>query len=105
MSMPAEHMSMNPTLAELLQGFAGAPAIPIRGIASDSRLLKAGDLFLACDGDNSHGVEYIGDAVTAGVAAIAWDSSTTTAPANAEGVPMVAVPGLAQHLGPVYTAG
>lgn len=101
MSMPAEHMSMKPTLAELLQGIAGAPAIPIRGIASDSRLLKPGDLFLACGGDNSHGVEYIGDAVTAGVAAIAWDSSTTTTPGNAAGVPMVAVPGLAQHLGEI----
>jgi UDP-N-acetylmuramoyl-L-alanyl-D-glutamate--2,6-diaminopimelate ligase len=101
MSMPAEHMSMKPTLAELLQGFANAPAIPIRGIASDSRLLKPGDLFLACGGDNSHGVDYIGNAVAAGVAAIAWDSSTATPLANAAGVPMVAVPGLAKHLGEI----
>ena len=47
MSMPAEHMHPRPTLADLLQGFAAAPAIEIRDISSDSRDLEPGDLFLA----------------------------------------------------------
>jgi UDP-N-acetylmuramoyl-L-alanyl-D-glutamate--2,6-diaminopimelate ligase len=101
MSMPAEHLTTKPTLAELLQGFADAPAIPVQNIASDTRSLRPGDLFLACGGDNSHGLDYIADAVTAGVVAIAWDSSTADAPNAEVGVPMIAVPGLAQHLGEI----
>ena len=101
MSMPAAHLTTNPTLADLLQGFATAPAIEIRNISSDSRALKPGDLFLACGGETSHGLDYVADAVTAGVAAIAWDSSTAEAPAAEVGVPMIPVPDLAQHLGEI----
>jgi UDP-N-acetylmuramoyl-L-alanyl-D-glutamate--2,6-diaminopimelate ligase len=101
MSMPAEQMTSKPTLADLLHGFATAPAVEIRDICSDSRTLKPGDLFLACGGENSHGLDFVADAVTAGVAAIAWDSSTTEAPAAEVGVPMIAVPDLARHLGEI----
>ena len=101
MSMPAEHLTTTKQLADLLAGFADAPAIEIHGIASDSRALKRGDLFLACGGDNSHGLDYLCDAVTAGVAAVAWDSSTSDAPNTEVGVPMVAVPNLAKRLGEI----
>ena len=101
MSMPAEHLTTTITLAELLRGFADAPAIRIQGISSDSRQLKPGDLFLACAGHSSHGLDYVGDAVSAGVAAIAWDSSTADYPAGDVGVQMVAVEGLAQHIGEI----
>jgi UDP-N-acetylmuramoyl-L-alanyl-D-glutamate--2,6-diaminopimelate ligase len=101
MSMPAEHLITQPTLAELLQGFADAPAINITGIASDSRALKPGDLFIACGGESSHGLDYLADAVAAGVAAIAWDSSTADVPEGEVGVPMVAVTDLASHVGEI----
>ncbi|MDJ0813123.1 MAG: UDP-N-acetylmuramoyl-L-alanyl-D-glutamate--2,6-diaminopimelate ligase [Woeseiaceae bacterium] len=101
MSMPAEYLSTKPTLADLLQGIAVAPAIEVRDISSDSRDLKPGDLFLACGGENSHGLDYAADAVTAGVAAIAWDSSTAEAPAGRVGVPMIAVEDLAGRLGEI----
>jgi UDP-N-acetylmuramoyl-L-alanyl-D-glutamate--2,6-diaminopimelate ligase len=101
MSMPAEHLTTKPTLADLLQGFADAPAIAVANISSDSRSLRHGDLFLACGGDNSHGLDYIADAVTAGVAAIAWDSSTADAPKAEVGVPMIAVPDLENRLGEI----
>jgi len=101
MSMPAKHLTTTITLAELLQGFAAAPAIPIQGISSDSRQLKPGDLFLACAGLSNHGLDFVGDAVSAGVAAIAWDSSTADFPAGVMGVPMVAVEGLVQHVGEI----
>ena len=101
MSMPAEHLTTTINLAELLQGFAGAPAIPIQGVSSDSRQLKPGDLFLACAGMSNHCLDFVGDAVSAGVAAIAWDSSTADSPAGAMGVPMVAVEGLAQRVGEI----
>ena len=101
MSMPAEYLHPKPTLAELLQGFADAPAIEISDISSDSRSLKPGDLFLACGGESSHGLDYISDAVTAGVAAVAWDSATADTPEADVGIPMIAVPGLARHLGEI----
>jgi UDP-N-acetylmuramoyl-L-alanyl-D-glutamate--2,6-diaminopimelate ligase len=101
MSMPAEHLTTKMNLAKLLQGFADAPAIEITDICSDSRALNRGDLFLACAGASSHGLDYISDAVTAGVAAIAWDSSTAEAPRAEVGVPMVAVPDLASQLGKI----
>lgn len=101
MSMPAAHLNSTPTLDALLQGFADAPAIAVAGISSDSRALQPGDLFLACGGASSHGLDYIADAVAAGVAAIAWDSATADAPEAEVGIPMIAVPGLAAHLGEI----
>ena len=101
MSMPAERLSTTPTLAQLLQGMVAAPDTPIHGISSDSRRLASGDLFLACAGLSSHGIDYVEHAVTAGVAAIAWDSSTASRPDCDPNVPLLAVPELAQHLGEI----
>ncbi|MDH3433179.1 MAG: UDP-N-acetylmuramoyl-L-alanyl-D-glutamate--2,6-diaminopimelate ligase [Gammaproteobacteria bacterium] len=101
MSMPAEHLSTTKRLSDLLRGFADAPACDIHGISSDSRTLQSGDLFLACAGASHHGLDYLSDAVSAGVAAIAWDSSTASSPARAVGVPMIAVADLAMHLGEI----
>jgi UDP-N-acetylmuramoyl-L-alanyl-D-glutamate--2,6-diaminopimelate ligase len=101
MSMPAEHLNTNPTLAQLLQGFAVAPDISISGVASDSRQIGAGDLFLACGGENSHGLDFADDVVRAGAAAIAWDSSTTTEVPTFDGVVAIPVAGLNEHLGEI----
>ncbi len=100
MSMPAEHIDTLPTLAELLRDYADAPPLPIRGIASDSRKLGKGFLFLACQGLNSHGLDYVADAAAAGVSAIAFDASTGTAPQDI-GVPLIAVENLGAKLGEI----
>lgn len=100
MSMPAEHMNPSPTLAQLLQGYADAPPMPIRGIASDSRQLDEGFLFLACQGMSGHGLDYLADAKAAGVGAIAFDVSTATMPVDA-GVPVIAVEKLDEKLGEI----
>jgi UDP-N-acetylmuramoyl-L-alanyl-D-glutamate--2,6-diaminopimelate ligase len=100
MSMPAEQLTSAPTLADLLHGFVDAPAIPVAGIASDSRLLAEGYLFLACQGIASHGVDYLEEALSAGVIAIAFDASTAELPTNV-GVPVIAVEDLAGKLGEV----
>ncbi|NIV17024.1 MAG: UDP-N-acetylmuramoyl-L-alanyl-D-glutamate--2,6-diaminopimelate ligase [Woeseiaceae bacterium] len=99
MSMPAERIRTSKTLGELLQGIAEAPAIDIAGIASDSRLLERGFLFLACAGESSHGLDYLDKAISAGVAAVAFDADTASEPSADVGVPMIAVPGLAKQLG------
>ena len=100
MSMPAEHIKAQSTLADLLQGYADAPPIPVRGIASDSRQLEEGDLFLAVQGITSHGLDFLAEALEADVCAVAWDSSTAAAPAAVD-VPVIAVDNLAARLGEI----
>ena len=100
MSMPAEHMTAAPTLADLLQGYADAPEIPVHGIASDSRLLQDGFLFLAVQGMSSHGLDYLEQAKQAGVCAIAWDTASGVEPGDI-GVPTIAIDDLAGKLGEI----
>ncbi len=99
MSMPAEHLKPDVTLDALLEGIAAAPAISVTGIASDSRQLQAGNVFLAIQGASSHGLDYLDQAKAAGVAAVVWDASTGCA--EETDLPMIAVPGLAQHIGEI----
>ena len=99
MSMPAERLVNSMTLDRLLLGMADAPAIELAGIAADSRRLKANDAFLAVEGATSHGLDYLEQAIAAGVAAVVWDASTGS-PVDAA-VPMIAVEGLAGRLGEI----
>lgn len=100
MSMPAEHMMQTPTLADLLHGMVEAPDLPVAGIASDSRAVRDGFLFLAVQGLSSHGLDYLEQVQAAGACAVAWDQSTGTDPASAD-VPLFAVPDLAGKLGEI----
>ena len=50
-----------PGLAKLLDGVATVPDRldrPVRGLASDSRTLSPGDVFLACAGRETHGLAF-----------------------------------------------
>lgn len=47
---------------------------PFKNIATDSRKVQPGDLFLAYPGDASDGRDYIADAIKNGASAIIWDS-------------------------------
>ena len=98
MSMPAEHMIQRLTLAELLQDFADVPAIQVAGIASDSREVREGYLFLAVQGLTTHGLQYAEQAEQAGACAIAFDASTGGEP-PASGIPMIPVPELSGRVG------
>lgn len=100
MSMPAEHLPLSPTLSDLLQGFAEAPPLPVRGIASDSRQLGNGYVFLACQGIASHGLDYLSDARAAGVSAVVYDASTAAMPEDI-GVPLIGVEHLDAKLGEI----
>jgi UDP-N-acetylmuramoyl-L-alanyl-D-glutamate--2,6-diaminopimelate ligase len=99
MSMPAEILRPHCTLDQLLPGTEGVRAIPISGISTDSRHLSEGDLFIACQGATSHGLDFIDQAIAAGVAAIAWDS--LTASSVKAPVPMIPVADLANQVGDI----
>ena len=101
MSVPAMQLQTAQSLAELLRGMADAPDMPVHGISSDSRALKAGFLFLACGGEGGrHGLHYAANAVAAGACAIAWDSNTAELP-DGLSIPTVAVDNLSAHLGEI----
>jgi UDP-N-acetylmuramoyl-L-alanyl-D-glutamate--2,6-diaminopimelate ligase len=53
----------------------GKPDVRIRGIAYDSRLVQAGDLFVAIKGEKTDGALFVGQAISRGAAAIASESS------------------------------
>ena len=87
------------TLKELLEGIVDASAIPVNGIAVDSRVLQRGEVFLACQGASSHGLDYLRQAEAAGAVAVVWDHPTLDEVA-AE-IPTLQVVGLAEQLGEI----
>lgn len=101
MNMPAETLTPHGTLASLLDGFADAPEIEIAGISSDSKALSPGDVFFALAGETSHGLDYLGEAREAGIAAVVWDSSADVVAPDLPDIPMIAVPGLTKHIGEI----
>jgi UDP-N-acetylmuramoyl-L-alanyl-D-glutamate--2,6-diaminopimelate ligase len=52
------------------------PDVTVTDITSDSRNAQKGGLFLACQGYDRHGLEYVEQAIAANVAAVAWEPST-----------------------------
>ena len=101
MSMPAEHINTQPSLSDLLDGLAEAPAITVDGLALDSRRIDRGFLFLACAGATNHGLDFSQQVVRAGAVAIAYDSSTATAIPDEVGVPLIPVVDLATKVGEI----
>jgi len=78
-------------------------AAPDAQLASDSRRIKAGDVFFAYPGDANDGRKYIGAAIEAGAAAVVYDPADY-AWDGAHHVPQLAVPGLKREAGPIAHA-
>lgn len=76
----------------LIERLAAAGARPT-GIASDSRLLAHGELFVAWPGVRGDGRQYIADALSRGASAVLYDEADGFAP-GALPVPALAVPNL-----------
>ena len=100
MSMPARQLNHPTTIAVLLRGLAEAPDIAISGIASDTRNIRDGYLFLACRGDRSHGLDYAVQAIEAGAVAIAYDASTARKLPDVD-APLIPVDALRSRLGEI----
>jgi UDP-N-acetylmuramoyl-L-alanyl-D-glutamate--2,6-diaminopimelate ligase len=92
--MPGSHVQR---LSALLTGIADVQQdCEIAGLSMDSRFAHSGELFLACSGTQTHGAQYINDAIEAGVAAVAWEPSADNPP-QSQGLP----PGLSTEVVPV----
>lgn len=100
MSMPAEKYTSMLLLNDLLHGIADAPPIPVTGVSSDSRRIAPGDVFFACQGIGSHGLDYAKDVQAAGAAAIVWDATTADAPRDMD-IPLIPVANLNAHMGTI----
>ena len=90
------------TLDSLLAGIAdvGEPYAKtlVQGLSSDSRRLRAGDVFFACKGGAFHGLEFAEEAVEKGAICVLWEPSAERYRLPA-GVPAMAVPGLRAQIG------
>jgi len=77
-------------LAEVLDGVDGAsevPALEIKGLNADSRLIGEGEVFFALPGAQGHGIAYAYEALGRGACAIVTD----VAPQDDPGVPVIEV--------------
>ncbi len=99
--MAAPRLGDGISLAALLDGLAEGARLPdlmVHGLASDSRSLCAGDLFLAVAGLRDHGLDHLDQALARGAAAVVWEPAAGRLPGELP-VPAVAVAGLGQRLG------
>ncbi|GJM14357.1 MAG: UDP-N-acetylmuramoyl-L-alanyl-D-glutamate--2,6-diaminopimelate ligase [Pseudohongiella sp.] len=102
----AEQLSSNGVLLDLIAGLVSLPDpvpqavnVVATGIQMDSRLLKKGDLFLACFGSNHDAREYIDEAVEVGVAAVLAESGGAWQGVRFIGdVPVIAIDNLSAKL-------
>jgi UDP-N-acetylmuramoyl-L-alanyl-D-glutamate--2,6-diaminopimelate ligase len=89
------------TLERLLAGFAAAPALAITGLKLDSRRILPGEAFVALQGLQTHGLDFVAQALECGARAVLFDPAEAMAPALPAGVVAVAVPALRARLGTI----
>jgi len=79
-----------------------APALDVVDLTLDSRTAVRDGLFIACRGTRQHGLDFVGDALRAGVGAVAWEPVGSLRPPELpSGVVNIAVPALRDRLGEV----
>lgn len=90
-------------LRELLEGMARVPGVAnreVRGLQTDSRRVRPGDLFLAVPGMIADGREFIGDAVASGAGAVAYETDDGYVLRGAP-VPVFGISGLSRKIGTI----
>ncbi len=106
--MAALQMPVTPLLSNLVDGIVDATtltAVPVSGVALDSRKLAPGYVFFALAGARQHGLDYFDAAIAADVAAILVDagdarcSTQLQLRAASAGVALLPVPALAEQVG------
>lgn len=99
-------------LADLLQGFSAVEvdaALFVSGLSLDSRSIKPGEVFVALQGETSHGLQHVEEALEKGCNAVIYEPVASdieqlgplTEALQQRGIAMFAVPALRAHLGEV----
>ena len=91
------------SLLELLDGIVKLPGLSearIEGLALDSRKVAPGDLFFALEGSQSHGRQFVDQAIERGAAAVLQEAAWGRV-SERGGVPLIAVPALKFKLGEI----
>jgi len=86
------------TVADLLGDFidsSNCPSVSVSGLALDSRLVVAGDLFIAVKGTQADGVQYIAQAVERGAVAVLVEQDVVASDCP---VPVIVVPQLSEYV-------
>ncbi len=102
--MGAAAMSPYPRLSYLLAGLAHVPSeqdMSIHGLTLDSRHVGVGDMFIACAGYKSHGMQYAEQAIDAGAQLIVCEPGADMLLSESLPVPVFTVPQLSQHVGDI----
>lgn len=87
-------------LQDLLKGIAETDVLTvINGVSIDSRVVQAGDLFLACQGEHTSGARYIKEAIDAGAVAVAIEAGQVADTGSSCAVPVIAVEDLRHRAG------
>lgn len=88
-------------LQDLLNGWADSPSPPeVSGISLDNRNIAPGDVFVAVQGQQGHGLDFVSRAVAAGAVAVVHDGlgAMSALDVPALDVPVVEVAGLGDKL-------
>lgn len=91
-------------LAELTAGVVDVPSeIMVTDVTLDSRAVRPGALFLACQGQTRHGIEFAQQAISQGARAVLYDSvpAPGTLPTFDSQIFVAAVPHLSRHVGAI----
>jgi UDP-N-acetylmuramoyl-L-alanyl-D-glutamate--2,6-diaminopimelate ligase len=73
--VPPQHLG---ALLDRLPGsrLDGDPSTVVTGVTHDSRLVRAGDLYIARAGEQSHGIDHVAAAIDAGAVAVLTDPAS-----------------------------
>ena len=87
-------------LRELLSGIKIAPPIEFDDICDDSRQLKKGDVFFACQGFKTHGLDFIESVVDSGAVAIIYELPCEKPKLKCK-IPLIGIVNLRDKLGEI----
>jgi UDP-N-acetylmuramoyl-L-alanyl-D-glutamate--2,6-diaminopimelate ligase len=68
--------------------------VVISSVSMDSRAVRPGSLFLACQGVNGHGLSFVSQAITQGAVAVLWEPSDEVSIPSGCPLPCIAIPKL-----------
>ncbi len=92
--------SFSELLKDIVYTGRDVPDIEIHGLSLDSRNVKTGDLFMACEGHKVHGKTFIDDAIGRGASVVLWESGFLRRELR-QGIPVFGIPDLKYKVGTI----